>query len=91
MNARMTTVERRRFRRLIVAADRDHDGASAAWWVRWLRAGQRVRLLLRSPMASLRWAIARRRVAATRRGADVSSDQSGSASVAAGSMRDRIG
>ena len=72
MDARMRRVERPSADLLVVASDAGGGCLPLRRWARFQRALERTRLLLGSPIASLRWARAKRRAAARKKSAPAS-------------------
>lgn len=75
MNARMRRIERAYLGPVVIAGNGAGGRLRSGRWTRFLRALERTRLLLRSPIASLRWARAKRRTAASQRQAQTSNWQ----------------
>lgn len=63
MNARMNKVKQCQANLYLISPEAI-VGLQAGRWIKFRRALERIRLLLGSPIASLRWAIAQRRVKA---------------------------
>ena len=82
MNARMKTSGRLGVSLFVIAPDQDRRGVPQGTRLRLQRALGRLRLLMSSPIASFRWARAKRRVTAQRNGTEVSGSQSHAAGVA---------
>jgi hypothetical protein len=53
---------------LVISPDKDCEGLKRGRWARFQRTLGRIRLLLRSPVASLRWTRAKRRVESRKKG-----------------------
>jgi len=66
MNARMNKAEHCQASLYLISPEMI-GGLQAGRWIKFCRALERIRLLLGSPIASLRWAIAKRRVNAGRK------------------------
>jgi hypothetical protein len=62
MNARMKAVIRFNGGLLVISPDKACGGLQRGRWTRFQRTLERIRLLLGSPVASFRWARAKRRV-----------------------------
>lgn len=83
MNARMKTSGRPGVSLFVIASapDQDRRGLPEGTWIRLQRALGRLTLLMSSPIASFRWARAKRRAAARRNGTQVSGSHSHAADV----------
>jgi hypothetical protein len=69
MNARMKAVIRFNGGLLVISPDKACGGLQKGrWWTRFQRTLERIRLLLGSPVASFRWARAKRRVESRKKG-----------------------
>ena len=83
MNAQMKTSGRPGVSLFVIAPapGQDRRGLREGTWIRLQRTLGRLTLLMSSPIASFRWARAKRRAAAQRNGTEVSGSQSHAADV----------
>lgn len=68
MNARMKKVVRPHGGPFVISAGKSREDLQQGGRIRFQRTLERIRLLLSSPIASFRWAIAKRRSAAGKKG-----------------------
>jgi len=72
MNARMKKVVRPYGGPFVISAGKAHEDLQQGGWTRFQRTLERIRLLLSSPIASFRWARAKRKSAAGKKGTGTS-------------------
>lgn|SRR5581483_749793 len=90
MNARMKKAVRSYSGPFVISAGKTHEDLQQGEWIRFQRTLERIRLLLSSPIASFRWARAKRRSAAGKKGTGTSERKRGWCSTFADYERDGI-